>query len=106
MTEPPSFMRNLPSHNPENFSKMKETEETTARPPIAWHVPTHDGEQTIKHDRIPFLLKYLEQHFSINKPDKPSTSTSTATALAAIKRNNAGSDTDADRRKSRRVADD
>ncbi|KHJ95452.1 hypothetical protein OESDEN_04599 [Oesophagostomum dentatum] len=64
-----SFLNDLPSSNPLNFSQLPDKElkvhDGSKNPKIAYHVPRRDDEKQITNDKKPYILRFLERQWAV-----------------------------------------
>ncbi|CAI4225294.1 unnamed protein product [Auanema sp. JU1783] len=57
-----SFLNDLPSWNPENFSKLS-GQKANSVSKVVHDVPVRQNEVSISNEKKSFILRYLEKHF-------------------------------------------
>ncbi|CAI4225295.1 unnamed protein product [Auanema sp. JU1783] len=68
-----SFLNDLPSWNPENFSKLS-GQKANSVSKVVHDVPVRQNEVSISNEKKSFILRYLEKHFvtDVNLEEKKS----------------------------------
>jgi hypothetical protein len=62
-------LKDLPVHDPTNFTNVTRDPTKKTRPKVVFNVSKQEDEKKIAADKMPLLIKYLQNHWSVH-PEK------------------------------------